>query len=876
MMSSELSRPAQSPSAPSRTAVLSYVRTMIAQVTGVRAADLTGPDALRNLNMDSVTRMNVTLAFEHDLGEMPATLMFEYLTVEDLADHFLDTRQAQLRNMLLRIEPGAHPTAPGDAYGPAPGHSPLGASAAHEPAPATEDVAVVAVTGRYPGAPDIESLWRNLRDGVVSITEVPPDRWAWRDYFDARRGRPDKSYGRWGGFIDGVADFDAEFFGILPRDAANIDPQERLFLHTCWDLLEQAGCLGTTTHQPDTGVFVGTMNSTYGKMCAAEWPLGKLTGVGSAPWSIANRVSYVFDFHGPSFAVDSACSSSLVAVHLACESLRRGECAAAIAGGVNVILHPSHLVGLSATGMLASSGACRVFDAAADGYIPGEGVGAVLLKPLAAALADHDRIWGVIKAGALNTAGRTSGFTVPSPAVQADLVTTAIRRAGVAPRAISYIEAHGTATELGDPIETMGLARALGAGRPRERPCAVGSVKANIGHLEGAAGIAGLTKVLLQMKYRQIAPCVNLDTVNPKILAALSVLDFPRSLMPWRVPEGEPEDQLLLAGVSSFGAGGANAHLIVEEFPSGHAATVGAPAERGAAAAATHVLLLSARTGEQLRALAAAVAAQTLRRSDEADYPERLAYSSQIGRKEMVERLAVPFSDLTELRTALEDFVAAKRAGAVLTGPTLDSGRRKDEDEDEADRAYVDALTEKRRMGKLARLWVDGVPVDWSRLWTGRTLRRSDLPPYPFAMEQYWSPATPVPAARLSLSGSPPALPDGDVAAAIPGSAAGADHHGAVEQNLRMAACGFLLVDPSEVDIDADLMELGFDSISLVELMDQIGETYGIELDAVIVFDYPTLKAIADYLVLDHAAALAARHGVDEVNPGEAQDAADR
>ena len=852
MMSSEFSRPAESPS---RTAVLSYVRTVIAQVTGVAAADLTGQDALRDLNMDSVTRMNLTLAFERDLGEMSATLTFEYHTVEDLADHFLGTRQAELRDVLPRTESGDHPAAAADAYQPAPSS---GAARAREPEPGTEDIAVVAVTGRYPGAPDIESLWRNLRDGVDSITEVPPDRWAWRDYFDDRRGRPDKAYGRWGGFIDGVADFDAEFFGILPRDAANIDPQERLFLHVCWDLLEQAGCLGKTTHQPGTGVFVGTMNTVYGQMGAAEWPLGRLTGAVSAPWSIANRVSYVFDFHGPSFAVDSACSSSLVAVHLACESLRRGECAAAIAGGVNVILHPSHLVGLSANGMLASGGACRVFDAAADGYVPGEGVGAVLLKPLGAALADNDRVWGVIKAGALNTACRTSGFTVPSPAVQASLVATAIRRAGVAPHTISYVEAHGTGTELGDPIEIAGLAQALAPGRQQARPCAVGSVKANIGHLEGAAGIAGLTKVLLQMQYRQIAPCANLDTVNPKIPVASSVLDFPLSLLPWQVAEGQP----LRAGVSSFGAGGANAHLIVEEFPSGHAA-IAAPAGEGADAAATeHVLLLSARTGEQLRALAAAAAAQARRGSGEQDYPERLAYSTQIGRREMAERLAVLFSDLTELAAALADFAAGRRAEAVITGSARASGRRSHQPDDEDDRAYVDALAEKRRMGKLARLWVDGVPVDWSRLWTGRALSRVDLPPYPFAMKQYWSPGTPVPAPRRAPSEVPsPVRPAGDGDTPVPDHHAAADHSAAVERDLRMAACGFLMVDPSEVDFEADLMELGFDSMSLVELAALIGENYGIAVEAVIVFDYPSLRAIADYLLLDHAAAVTARHG---------------
>jgi acyl transferase domain-containing protein/acyl carrier protein len=853
-MSSEIRHLAEPSSTLSPVAVQAYVRSLIAQVAEVPEAALEGADALRDLHLDSLTRMNVTLAFERDLGEMPPTLMFEHHTVEDLARHFAETRSAALRDVVPGVERVPQRKAP-------PGEGQRSsqlvsndALVAQDPSRMAEDIAVVAVTGRYPGATDTDSLWRNLRNGISSITEVPPDRWDWRSYFDAGRSRPDTSYGRWGGFIDDVADFDAEFFGILPSDAVNIDPQERLFLHTCWDLLEQAGRLGAS-HQPSTGVFVGTMNAMYGRMGAAEWPAGKLTGANSAPWSIANRVSYVFDFHGPSFAVDSACSASLLAVHLACESLRRGECEAAIAGGVNLILHPAHLVGLSATGMLASGDACRVFDATADGYVPGEGVGAVLLKPLAVALADNDHVWGVIKGGAVNTAGRTSGFTVPDPAVQADLVTTALRRAGLSARDISFVEAHGTGTELGDPIETAGLARALEPGRPEDQPCAVGSVKANIGHLEGAAGIAGLTKVLLQMKHREIAPCANLDIVNPKISGTSSTLHFPRSLTPWRSPD-ESGDQPVRAGVSSFGAGGANVHLIVEEFISRPAAGAATGEQHATGSSAEHLVLLSARTAEQLRTLAAAVAKDLAHRVQESDVAERLAYSTQVGRREMAERLAVCFSDITELRTALEQFADARNAAGVFTG-SIQAGRHTHQLDDEDDQAYVAALIEKRRLAKLARLWTDGVPVPWSELWTGYAPKRLDLPPYPFNKRRYWAPAAaPAPAEAANLPRPVPAVQDGPVPVVPP---AGDAHHRAdVEGEMRMAACGFLLVDPNDVDIDADLMELGFDSVSLVQLMLRIQETYGVELEPVIVFDYPNLRAIAGLLVDEHADAVAA------------------
>lgn len=800
----------------SRAAARSYVREVIAGVIDTSVEALKAPDALRDLSMDSLTRLNITLRFEHDLGELPPTLMFEHLTIEELVDHFLREHGRKLRELV----PETHDL-------------PITAPQVHDmPLPEDGEIAVIAVSGRYPGASDVDSLWRNLRDGLSTVTEVPASRWDWREHFDDRRGQPNKSYGRWGGFIDGVADFDPDFFGILPSDAANMDPQERLFLLTCWNLLEGAGYVGTSTHEPSTGVFVGSMYSTYGKLGATEWPKGKLTGATSTPWSIANRVSYTFDFHGPSFAVDSACSSSLTAVHLACESLRRGECAAAIAGGVNLILHPAHLAGLSATGMLAGDSACKVFDESADGYVPGEGVGAVLLKPLTAAIRDNDHVWAVIKSSALNTAGRTSGFTVPNPAAQSDLVSAALRRAGVEPRTVSYVEAHGTGTKLGDPLEIIGLARAITTDRPENEPCAVGSIKANIGHLEGAAGIAGLTKILLQLKHRQIAPCVRLDTINPKIEAVAANLRFPSSLTVW---EGAP----LRAGVSSFGAGGSNAHLIVEEFVPVVEDVV---EQRGD----EHAVLLSARTDEQLRALAAAVAGQL------ADVPDlaRLAYTTQVGRKEMRERLAVIAGDIADVRIALEDFAARKQNTHTSTG-SADGFEAGDDDH-----AYIATLIRKRQTAKLAKLWVTGMPVDWQRLWIGRRPKRVSLPTYPFALRRFWAPAAP----EARSSAPVPVAPLLPAPAAVrPNGVAEKDELSAVEWDLRMAACGFLLVDPSEVAVDIDLMQLGFDSISLVNMMGEVGETYGIDLEPSLVFDHPTLRDISRFLLAEHPVAVAER-----------------
>ncbi|WP_052700683.1 beta-ketoacyl synthase N-terminal-like domain-containing protein [Methylocucumis oryzae] len=369
----------------------------------------------------------------------------------------------------------------------------------HSPIAGSFDVAVIGLSGRYPKANTLNEFWQLLSAGVDAISEIPAERWDWRDGF---------GYSRWGGFIEGVDEFDPLFFQISPRDAERMDPQERLFLQIAYACIEDAGYtpLGLS-EQRKVGVFVGVMNSLY----AAR----------ASHWSIANRVSYALDFQGPSLAVDTACSSSLTAIHLALNSLATGESDVALAGGVNLILDSSHFQLLSDMTMISHSPYCRAFGANADGFVDGEGVGAVLLKPLAQAIADDDRIYGVIKASAVNAGGKSNGFTVPNPTAQAQLIANAISRAKIHPRAISYLEAHGTGTALGDPIEISALTKAFqqsAAGSAVETGyCALGSVKSNIGHSESAAGMAGLTKVLLQLQHQQLVPSLHSAQLNPAI-----------------------------------------------------------------------------------------------------------------------------------------------------------------------------------------------------------------------------------------------------------------------------------------------------------------------------------------------------------------------
>src|SRR5690606_33662877 len=470
----------------------------------------------------------------------------------------------------------------------------------------------------------------------------------------------------------------------------------------------------------------------------------ELTGAHSSNWSVANRGSYLIELTGPSYAVGSACSSSLTALHLACESLRRGECDTAVAGGVNVIIHPAHFVSLCALSMLSPHGVCRVFDADADGFVPGEGVGAVLLKPLRRAIADGDDIWAVVKGSAVNAGGRTSGYTVPNPNAQAEVITEALTRAGVDPATIGYVEAHGTGTALGDPIEITGLRRVFDppgsvTGSRGSGPLAVGSVKANVGHLEAAAGIAGLTKVLLQLRHGAIAPCANLDSVNPRIDLG-DRLELPRELRPWQAGPAPRR-----AGVSSFGAGGANAHVVLEEY---RPAT--APARPAGPADAEQLFVLSARSPELLAQYAGDVAAALSGTLPAGTGLRELAHTSQVGRPAFRERVAVLCGDLSELAARLTEIAKGE------TGPGTWRGTAS------ADRGTA-ADASAGSWADLARRWDDGERVDWAARWPTPP-RVAAFPGHPQQRRRiWWSPRS-----QPGAHGTPPATPAGSPEGAVP------------------------------------------------------------------------------------------------------------
>src|SRR3954468_5299048 len=386
---------------------------------------------------------------------------------------------------------------------------------------AREPIAVVGIGCRFPGrANDPEAFWRLLESGTDAITEVPGDRWNLRSFYDPDRSKPGKTYSRWGGFVEGIDRFDPHFFGISPREAARMDPQQRLLLEVAWEGLEDGGLSLERLSGSEVAVFVGISSFDYSVLQTSFRDRGGIdvhSNTGGSLSIAANRISYCFDFRGPSVAVDTACSSALVAVHLACQSIWREGCPLALAGGVNSLLLPDWYVGFSRMGMLSAEGRCRAFDARADGFVRSEGAGMVVLKPLSLALADRDRVYAVIRGTAVNQDGRTPGMTVPSQEAQEGLLRQACRSARVAPAQIQFVEAHGTGTPVGDPIEARALGRVLSDGRPDGRPCLIGSVKTNIGHLEAGAGIAGLIKVALALHHRSIPGNLHFDRPNPDI-----------------------------------------------------------------------------------------------------------------------------------------------------------------------------------------------------------------------------------------------------------------------------------------------------------------------------------------------------------------------
>ncbi len=542
----------------------------------------------------------------------------------------------------------------------------------HDRKATTEPIAIIGIGCRFPGANDPHAFWRLLRDGVDTISEVPAERFNRHAFYDANPATPGKMNTPWGGFLEQVDQFDPHFFGISPREAARMDPQQRLLLEVAWEALEDAGQVSARLVGTQTGVFIGISTNEYSRIQFTDLSrIDAYAGTGNALSIAANRISYLFDFRGPSIALDTACSSSLVAVHLACDSLRNGESTLALAGGVNLILSPAITINFTKAGVMAPDGRCKAFDAQANGYVRSEGAGVVVLKPLSRALADGDPIYAVIRGSAVNQDGRSNGLMAPNPLAQEAVLRAAYRRAGVSPGHVHYVEAHGTGTFLGDPIEAKALGTVLATDRPLGQPCALGSVKTNIGHLEAAAGVAGLIKVALALKQQEIPPNLHFQEPNPHIPFHDLPLRVQTTLGPWPTESGPA-----LAGVSSFGFGGTNAHVVLAEAPQAHAkGGMENPQSQICNPKSAYLLPLSARSPEALQSLARAyqdflaVSESTLSLHD-------ICYTASMRRGHHDYRLAVTGTSPEQLTEGLEAFLRGETRAGLSSGRHI-SGRQK-------------------------------------------------------------------------------------------------------------------------------------------------------------------------------------------------------
>lgn len=711
------------------------LKQQLMQVTKLKSEQIDTRESFESYGIDSIMITKLNNLLEQQFTQLPKTLFFELDSISKLTEYFAEHHyDACLDWIGIESATVSHDTG-SDILA---NHS----SCQVVPQDAEEcvPVAIIGMHGKYPQAENIHEFWRNLRSAKDCVTEISSSRWDIEAFYTPNQrdaAFEGKSYSKWGGFLEGFDRFDAQFFKISPKEALNMDPQERLFLSSSWGVLEDAGYsskLLQDHYAGNVGVFAGITKTGFDLYGPVLWANGGQAFPHTSFSSVANRVSYWFNFNGPSIAVDTMCSSSLTAIHLACESLRRRECQFALAGGVNIYAHPSSYVALSGQQMLSSDGKCKSFAAGGNGFVPGEGVGIVLLKLLSNAIADGDNVYASIRGTTVNHGGHTNGYTVPNPVAQGQLIAKAIANSGVKPEHISYIEAHGTGTELGDPIEISGLCKAFSNAKV---DCRIGSIKSNIGHLEAAAGVAGLMKVVLQMQHKTWVPTLHVQQPNPAIDFDSTPFALQTELAPWGIEQhaegcGEVVTKRL-AGLSSFGAGGSNAHAIIEEFnPIAEPATdsVSGP----------YLVVLSGRDEQTLKWRAQDLL--NYLESDACTFNDSdlyaIASTLQLGRDEMEQRWATAVSDLSQLKYNLAALLADKSDITECYRGQVGTELTQQLNDDEDTEHMVKSWLRKGKYWRVLKLWVCGVSIDWTLLYTNRRPKRVSLPTYRFKEKSIW------------------------------------------------------------------------------------------------------------------------------------------
>jgi polyketide synthase PksN len=687
-------------------------------------------------------------------SDLAASCVYDYPTIRQLADFLEKDLSKRQQTTVQSISPLSLDDIFQQVQNTMPNQrSDLASSALR----CKEAIAIVGMAGKYPSASNLTEYWDNLVQGKNGIQEVPLSRWKLSDYYDPNPGQKGKTYCKWLGALEDIECFDPLFFHVSPAEAEVMDPQHRLFLEEGYKAFEDAGYSPQSLNNRKCGVYLGIVSHEY-SLLLFERNVLETDILGTSSAIAASRIAYLLNLKGPAIAIDTACSSSLVATHLACQALSNQEIDMALVGGVSLCLTPSFYTRMCAAGMLSPSGQCNTFDASANGFVPGEGVGALVLKRLADAEADHDQIYGVIIASGMNQDGATNGMTAPSVRSQIELEREIYEKYAIDPESISYVEMHGTGTQLGDPIELQALATVFQEKTQRKQYCAIGSVKTNIGHILTAAGVAGLQKVLLAMKYKKLVPTLHFQQQNPHFDFEASPFYVNTCFQDWHTATpGDP----LRAAVSSFGFSGTNAHLVVEEYLPAREEEVDGGCRDGACPRLkTPVLVvLSAKSEQQLKSYA-----QEMKLWIEAHAELALldiAFTLQAGRSAMEHRLAIVADSHEILLQRLEQFVANQIATGVYTAQVA-KGKHDAMlfETDEDGQSLLHIWCKKNKLEKIAQVWVRGVNVDWKQLYGSepRTIptgdgsaqgtiptapalpRRVSLPTYPFARERYWIP----------------------------------------------------------------------------------------------------------------------------------------
>ncbi|MFZ9746743.1 MAG: beta-ketoacyl synthase N-terminal-like domain-containing protein [Opitutaceae bacterium] len=716
-------------------------RTIEVVARAVQAeGDPVGEDAtFESLGVDSILAVEIIERLNRDLGLTLRTPdLFNHPSVRRLVRRILATAEPDVVQRLraAALPPSATVSAPVASMPVAAAAAPTteGGAGGVGPAGGPEPIAIIGMAGQFPDADDLDEFWANLAAGRDSVREVPADRWDWRARFSPDRREPLRSYSRWGGFLRDPAAFDPLFFRCTPREADLMDPHQRLFLMAAWRALEDAGYSDRALDDARCGVFAGCCAGDYETQLVGRPDWGEAGAfLGNASAILAGRVPFLLNLKGPALAVDTACSSSLVAIHLACESLRAGGCTLALAGGVAVMSSDGFHIRASKTGLLSPTGRCRSFGAGADGIVPAEGVGVVVLKPLGAALRDGDPIHAVIRASGVNQNGRTNGITAPSAPAQAELETAVYRGAGVDPASLDYVECHGTGTGLGDPMEVAALTEAFRGSPARVGGCALGSVKSNFGHALAAAGVAGLLKVVLALRHGVIPPTLHARPRNPELVLEGGPFRIADEAEPWPARPGAPRR----AAVSSFGFSGANAHLVLEAPPG--AAPPATPARPG-----PHLFLVSGFTATALARRVADLAAWLATPAGAAAALADVSFTLAVGRSHFGYRFAVVAADAAELRAALQAF-----AGGVDEGVRHDLPAARERRFREGLRAAVGAAERSALLAEAREAYLAGADAPWDFLFPAGGARRVRLPVYPFDLRRCWFAPAPGPAAAV-------------------------------------------------------------------------------------------------------------------------------